>query len=264
MADDVRAMSAELARNPDSLVFLELAEALRIRGNLEPAEKVTVAGLERHPHLAEAHDLHARVLVDMGQYNRAFQQWERTVELDARHQGAHKGLGFLCYRWNDLDGALDHLELALAADPTDQSVIQALRMVRDQAIAEEQEIEAPQPPSVFDDVTEGEQGLLLVDAQGRVLGGGMLDGGGADVAEGVAAHLAGASHEAERTSRMLDIGTWQWIVVESEGGHLHVSEPEPGTLLLVARDRSVPSGRLSRIAERAGETARQWIAMQQL
>lgn len=264
MADDIRAMSAALARNSDSLVFLELGEALRTRGQLEPAEKVTLAGLERHPHLAEAHDLYARVLVDMSQYNRAFQQWEKTVELEPRHHGAHKGLGFLCYRWNDFENALDHLELAVSADPTDQSVIQALQMVRDQAAAEEEQIEAPRPPSVFDDDTGGEQGLLLVDVRGRVLGGGMLDGGGANIADSVAAHLAGVSQEAERASRMLDIGKWQWIVVESEGGHLHVSEPESGTLLLVARDRSVPSGRLSRIAERAGQSARQWIAAQQL
>ena len=116
-------MSAELAHNPDSLVFLDLGEALRRRGQLYSAAKAAVTGLEKHPDSADAYDLYARVLVDMGHLQQAYEEWHSTVALDPQHLGAHKGLGFLCYRWGDLDGALEHLESALAADPMDQSVM---------------------------------------------------------------------------------------------------------------------------------------------
>jgi hypothetical protein len=60
MPDDIRAMTAELAADPASLVFLDLAEALRRRGQLDAAQKVTRTGLARYPELAAAHDpLHA-------------------------------------------------------------------------------------------------------------------------------------------------------------------------------------------------------------
>ena len=133
MARDVRTLTKQLAENPDSMVFLELAEKLRVRGQLHGAAKVLVTGLTEHPGSADAHDLYARVLVDMGHLRHGYEEWVAAVSANPRHVGARKGLGFLCFRWGDLDGALEHLELALAADPMDPSVVQALRMVRDAA-----------------------------------------------------------------------------------------------------------------------------------
>ena len=45
MSDDIRGMTAELAADPDSLVFLELGEALRRRGQPDAAFKVARTGL---------------------------------------------------------------------------------------------------------------------------------------------------------------------------------------------------------------------------
>jgi predicted regulator of Ras-like GTPase activity (Roadblock/LC7/MglB family) len=59
MADEIRRWSDELAREPNSLVFLQLAEALRAQGQLAIALKIAQRGLDRHPGNAEA-----RALVD--------------------------------------------------------------------------------------------------------------------------------------------------------------------------------------------------------
>jgi len=262
VSSDIRSLSAELARDPDSLVFLELGEALRRRGQLYAAAKAAVAGLERHPRLANSHDLYARVLVDMGHLQQAYEEWQSTVELDTRHLGAHKGLGFLCYRWGDLDGALEHLESALAADPMDPSVVQALRMVRD-AAADLTDAGESAPQSMFEGLEGARHGLLLFDTRGRVLGGGMSTELGEDVSGDVAAYVAGGSHEADRSSRILELGDWEWMIVEGPGGSMHVSRSGGDTLLLVARDGSVPSGRLAILADRASTVARDWLEAQQ-
>lgn len=269
MADDIRAMSGELARDPQSLVFLTLADTLRRRGQLEAAEKVAVIGLERHAHLADAHDVYARVLVDRGDRDRARDEWGIALRLEPKHRGALKGLAFLAYGDGDLDEALERLETALAADPTDEHVVQALRTVRNAAEAGgvgpgRREAEAPAPrvdraTGTFHGFEGAEHGILLVDARGRVLAGG-LRVEGRDVADEVAAYLAGASQEAERTARLLELGTWSWIVAEGGAGNLHVSQPAEDTLLLVRRDRSVPSGRLAIVADRAAAAARAWLA----
>ncbi len=259
-------MTAELARDPSSLVFLELGEALRRVGQLEAATRVVVNGLEQHPELVEGRDLYARVLVDAGEYGRAAQVWSTVLELDPRHLGAQKGLGFLSFRAGDLDSALEHLELALATDPSDESVIRALRTVRD--AAEELQAEAVAGGPGEEPVSAGlegmEQGLLLVDDRGRVLGGRLQDRQGNDVSEAVAAYLAGAAQEADRTARMLDLGQWRWIVAEGPEGNVYVTAPTSETLLLILRDHSVPSGRLAMLAERAGTVARAWLEEQQL
>ena len=269
MADDIRALSAELARNPASMVFLTIAETLRRRGQLSAAERIAVTGLERHPHVADAHDLYARILIDLGDTERARDEWSMALRLEPRHVGALKGLGFLAYREGDLDDALDRLETALSVDPADQRVVQALRTVRNAAEAggvgpAEREVRAEAPrvdraTGAFRGFEGAEHGILLVDARGRVLAGG-LHADGKDVSEEVAAYLAGATQEAERTARLLGLGTWTWIVAEGPEGNLHVSLPSTDTLLLVKRDRSVPSGRLAIVAVRAGNAARTWLA----
>jgi tetratricopeptide (TPR) repeat protein len=269
VSDDVRALSAELARDPASLVFVQLGEALRVRGQLDAAAKVTVAGLEHHPNLADAHDLYARVLADAGDVERAADEWSIALALDPRHAGAHKGLGFVNFQQGDLNAALDHLELALAANPTDQSIVQALQTVRRAAGAAEGAVGASAaapaaPPSAFAGLEGADSGLLLVDPQGRVLSGGLRTSDGQDVADAVAAYLAGVSQEAERTARLLQLGDWRWIMAEGEHGHLHLSAPSSGALLLMARDRSVPSGRLAVLAARAAEVARRWLEAQAL
>lgn len=272
MADDITALSAELAGDPASLVFVALGEALRLRGQLDAATSVAVTGLEHHPNLADAHDLYARILADAGDLERAADEWGIALALDPQHAGAHKGLGFVNFRRGDVDGALEHLELALAADPADQAVVQALQTVRAAAgragtggaRAAAPTAPAAAAPPVFAGLEGAENAMLLVDGQGRVLAGGLRTGEGADVADAVAAYLAGVSQEAERTSRLLELGEWRWIMAEAERGNLQLSAPAANALLLLVRDRSVPAGRLARQAARAAEVARRWLDGQNL
>lgn len=266
MPDEVRTLSDELARDPDSLVFVPLGEALRLRGQLDAAARVVLAGLERHPNLADGHDLYARILADTGEVERAADEWSIALAVEPRHAGAHKGMGFVSYQQGDLDGALEHLELALAADPNDPSIVQALKMVREAVARADTAAPSAPParPAVFAGLEGADDGLLLVDPQGRVLAGGLRTGDRRDVADAVAAYLAGVSQEAERTARLLDLGEWRWIMAEGERGHLHISAPTAGSLLLMVRDRSVPSGRLAILAARAVEVARRWLEAQAL
>src|SRR6266480_434297 len=130
MADDIRALSAQLAQDPQSLVFLRLGEALRRKGQLDAALRVAVNGLERHPHLADAHDLYARLLADKHEYERAFDEWDMAVRIAPNHIGALKGLAFLYFKVGDVAQAEAHLEAARRYEPDDPTIAQALVMVR--------------------------------------------------------------------------------------------------------------------------------------
>jgi len=278
MADDVKALSAQLAQDPASLVFLRLGELLRQRGQLDAAHRVALGGLERHPHLADAHDLYARVLADKRDYERAFDEWDMALRIAPAHVGALKGLAFLYFKVGDVAQAVSHLEAAQRAAPDDPGIIQAVALVRGgqtSAAASGLGIErVPEPPPaargaapleetrVFAGLEGAQEGLLLLDASGRVLGGALRDPGGRDVSEPVAAYLAGVSQEAARSAKLLGLGTWTGLSAEGRQGHVHLAQPTPEALLLVVRDRSVPMGRLAIIAQRAAQAAQRWLEQQ--
>ena len=288
MAEEIKTLSSQLAQDPDSLVFLRLGELLRMKGQLDAAQRVAVTGLDRHPHLPDAHDLFARILADKHDYERAFDEWDMALRIAPDHVGALKGLAFLYFKVGDLAQAAAHLEAAQRVAPADASIAQALAMARGgesppSPPAPEGEGEpvalpasdapaerAPPPPTpgaaqpleearVFAGLEGAQEGLLLLDAAGRVLGGALKDPAGKDVTDAVAAYLAGVSQEAARTAKLLALGRWTGVAAEGNGGHVHLTAPTGDALLLVVRDRAVPMGRLAIIAQRAAVAARRWL-----
>src|SRR5882672_534167 len=281
MADEIRALSAQLAQDPQSLVFLRLGEALRRKGQLDAALRVAVNGLERHPHLADAHDLYARILTDKRDYERAFDEWDMAVRIAPHHTGALKGLAFLYFKVGDLEQAEAHLEQARKVEPDDASIDQAIAMMRKGAAppaptaptAEAAPAPAPAPSAtaltaaldearVFAGLEGANEGLLLIDGAGRVLGGALKDKAGTDVTDAVAAYLAGVSQEAARTAKLLGLGAWMGLSAEGQNGNVHLAHPTPEALLLVVRERGMPLGRLAILAQRATLMARRWLEKQ--
>jgi predicted regulator of Ras-like GTPase activity (Roadblock/LC7/MglB family) len=277
MADEVRALSAQLAQDPQSLVFLRLGELLRQKRQLDAARRVALLGLERHSHLADAHDLYARILADLHEYEGAFDEWDMTVRIAPEHTGALKGLAFLYFKVGDLTQAESHLLAAQRIAPEDASVDQALAMVRGgaaavpAAAAASEPVAAPSPGTaavpleearVFAGLEGAHEGLLLLDGAGMVLGGALRSPAGTDVTDAVAAYLAGVSQEAARTAKLLGLGTWRGVSAEGRMGHVHLTPPQGEAVLLVVRDRGVPLGRLAILAQRAAQAARHWLERQ--
>lgn len=285
MTDDIKTLTARVAEEPSSLAFLELGEALRRRGQLDAAYKVARGGLSRYPALGDAHDLLARILSDQGDLAGAFDAWSDALRFDPMRIGALKGIGFLYFRAGDIPAALDHLRRAAEIDPDDISIRQAVERIRgsrSQPAADARPESAPVPaalsggslsaaasPPAAEVIADAggnggsQKGIMLVDGNGLRLNGTLLSPGNQDVGDGVAAELAGVSKEAARTSRLLGLGGWQAIAVESPEGNLYLVAPTPETMLLTVRDPSLPMARLGLIAERAAREAREWLASEQ-
>ncbi len=268
MTDPIRELTAQLASDPQSLVFLELGEALRNRGQPAAAYKVARMGVNRYPELAASHDLLARVLADQGDRHAAAEAWRRVLELSPGHIGANKGLAFLAFRAGDPGGALPFLESALGAAPGDEGLAIAVQRVRtalDSAATRAAAAATVTPATGILRGAEGfepfeeARGVVLLDAQGLRLAGTLEAPDGSDVSDALAAHLQGVSREASRTARLLDLGAWESVTAESVDGHLLVLPPTQSTVLVLLRDARVPVGRLALIAEQAARAARSWL-----
>jgi len=269
MSEDVRRMSDQLARDPSSRIFVPLGEALRQQGQFDVALKVTLRGLERHPHLADAHDLLARVCVDRGEMERAFDEWDMVLRLSPGHLGALKGMGFVCFHRARFAEAERYLAAALALDPVDDQVASALHHVR----AAQTQAASPQAAIaesiandsryLFLDVLPDEaQTALLLDPAGLVLAGAYIDGNGRDVAQDVGAELSGVTDAARRATRHLAMGDWTSIVFETEVAVVAMAPSSQDGLLVLATSRATPLGLVRRLLSRCQEKAQRWLGEQ--
>ncbi|HJU70171.1 MAG TPA: tetratricopeptide repeat protein [Gemmatimonadaceae bacterium] len=278
MADDIRRLSEELARDPASPVYLQLGEALRRGGQLDLALKVALRGLERHPHEADAHDLLARIAVDRGELERAFDEWDMVRRIAPAHLGARKGMGYVLFKQGRYSEAQTYLSEASELDGEDETVATALAMVRvklregaggaesadsDHGIQRPQRAERPQrhqASSLFDEINEtGEHTALLLDATGLVMAGTYLTQDGRDVAQEVGAELSGVSDEARRAMRHLGLGNWSSLTVETDAAVVAMAPMRDDALLLVAASKAMPLGLVHRVLDRCVERANGWL-----
>jgi predicted regulator of Ras-like GTPase activity (Roadblock/LC7/MglB family) len=291
MVDDVSRLSDELARDPASMVFVPLGETLRRRGQLDLALRVAVRGLERHPHLADGHDLLARIAVDRGELQRAFDEWDMVLRLADGHPGALRGMGFICFQQGRLAEAERYLAAAATAAPGDDGILQALANVRAASAHDEgTPAEAPLADAMHADgaasepgweftrstgvdeqplhderflfadvLTEMGQTALLLDRDGLVLGGAYLDHEGNDVAQEVGAELSGVPDAARRATRHLALGDWTSIVFETEDAVVAMAPSPDDSLLVLATSRATPLGLVRRLLDRCAERAARWL-----
>jgi tetratricopeptide (TPR) repeat protein len=261
--DEIRQWSEELARDPASLVFLQLGEALRRQGETDVALKIALRGLDRHPRRAEAHDLLARIAVDRREFERASDSWETVLRLEPHHVGAMKGLGYVCYQQGRMTDAERFLSGAAAGGAGD-AVSAALDTVRRSSGEMTEATLDPavllDPQRLFADIlVDAGQTALLLDANGYVLGGLYLDPDGRDLAQEIGAQLSGISDEVVRAMRHLDIGDWRSIAFETEAAVVAMAPAANASLLVVAASRATPLGLLRRLLDRCASRASSWL-----
>jgi tetratricopeptide (TPR) repeat protein len=287
VSDEIRRWSEELARDPVSMVFVPLGDALRRRGQLEPALKVATRGLERHPYDADAHDLLARIHADRGDMERAMDEWGAALRVAPHHAGALKGMGFACFQNGRAAEAERYLVAAVGADPGDPTIDAALSRLRapqtgtngaspEASASSHAPNDGPTTSAsaftggtadardVFSDLLgDGEQTALLLDAHGYVLAGAYVVADGRDVAQDVGGALSGVSDEAHRAMRHLGLGEWSSIVFETEVASVAmapVAQDDEIAIALVAAARTVPLGLVRRLLRRVTERGGSWLA----
>ena len=134
-------------RDPEGRAFVPLADAYRRAGDLDRALEVVSIGLERHPTLASAFVVEARVQEDRGDANGAADAWGRVLELDAENIEALRGLGELLAAAGHAARAAPLLDKARALDPTGSDPGEVSATTPQDATGGEPEARRVVPPS---------------------------------------------------------------------------------------------------------------------
>ncbi len=248
-------LTAEVATNPNSTAFVELAAAYRERGDLERALRLCLRGLERHPTHVEAHFELGRIYEARGDRELALDEWGIVRQLAPDHLPSRIALVGLYLdeaRLADAEVELREAQSVAASHPT----VKQLRQRLEAASRDGRDSEEPPALDPFDSLARefpGLIGVLLADQEGQLLKGRMTKRG-AESDRMLAVTLSGARKEADRVANYLGLGDLKGIVIESSATRLTVA-PVQNRLVIVAMASHVPAGRSALAVRRAEELA---------
>lgn len=112
-------------------------------------------------------------------------------------------------------------------------------------------------------IGDAEQTALLLDAAGTPLAGSYLDHNGREIAGEIGAALSGVSREVSRSMRLLSIGAWTAVVVETDAATIALAPAADDAVVLLASASTVPLGLVRRVLSRSVGVAISWMRGQQ-
>ena len=108
-------------------------------------------------------------------------------------------------------------------------------------------------------IGEAEQTALLLDSAGTPLAGSYIDHRGRDISGEIGSALSGVGREVTRAMRLLGIGDWTAVVVETEAATIALAPAAGDTIVLLASSSTVPLGLVRRVLSRSVALAINWL-----
>jgi predicted regulator of Ras-like GTPase activity (Roadblock/LC7/MglB family)/predicted Zn-dependent protease len=131
MANDAMAevdeLKKRLAQNPDSLIFVPLADAYRKAGLLQEAIDVCKKGLEKHPTYMSARVVLGRIYGDKEMLDEAVEELKRVESVDVDNIMVHTMLGNVYIKKKMYAQAIEQFQRVLSLNPEDTETQEKLQ-----------------------------------------------------------------------------------------------------------------------------------------
>jgi predicted regulator of Ras-like GTPase activity (Roadblock/LC7/MglB family) len=108
-------------------------------------------------------------------------------------------------------------------------------------------------------IGDAEQTALLLDSAGTPLAGSYVDQRGRDISSEIGAALSGVGTEVTRSMRLLSIGRWTAVVVETDAATIALAPASENAVVLLASSLGVPLGLVRRVLTRSVALAINWM-----
>ncbi len=121
-ATSIEKLQKKLSKEPNSLVFMQLAEEYRKDGQVDDALRVLQDGLKRHPNYWTARVSIGRIHYESGDLVRALEELEIVIRAVPGNLLANRMLGDIYLRQNRPQEALRRYKVVQMLNPADQEV----------------------------------------------------------------------------------------------------------------------------------------------
>lgn len=123
----IEKLQKKLEKEPNSLIFLQLAEEYRKEGYYEDALKTCRDGLKRHPNYWSARVAMGRIFYEMADYELARDELEKVIKAVPDNLLANKLLGDIYLHTDRPEDSLKRYQIVQMLTPNDQDVVANIR-----------------------------------------------------------------------------------------------------------------------------------------
>lgn len=142
---EIEELKKKLQQNPDSLIFVPLADAYRRAGMLDEAIEICKKGLEKHQSYTSARVVLGRIYTEKNMIDEAIEELKRVEAVDVDNIMVHSMLGNAYLKKKRYAEAIEQFQKVLSLNPEDLDTQEKLK----EALAAKQEPEKvnkqPQP-----------------------------------------------------------------------------------------------------------------------
>src|SRR5665213_969880 len=143
--EEIKELGKKLAQNPDSMVFVQLADACRRAGDIEQSVEVCLRGLQRHPTYTTARLILGRNYLDLGKLEEASSEFRQIEMVDSENILAQRMLGQIALKKGLFAEAISRQQRVLGLDPDDGTAQELLQQALTQAKQSERAVHPSAP-----------------------------------------------------------------------------------------------------------------------
>jgi len=122
LSPKIEELQKKVDKDPDSKIFLPLAEEYRKSGMIEEAITICQEGLKKHPNYVSARVVLGRAYMDLKRTIEAQAEFEEVISKIPDNLMANKFLGDIYFMQGNLNGALERYQTVLRLDPYNEEV----------------------------------------------------------------------------------------------------------------------------------------------
>ncbi|HPD18443.1 MAG: tetratricopeptide repeat protein [Candidatus Goldbacteria bacterium] len=124
---EIEELKKKLSQNPDSLIFVPLADAYRKAGLHDEAVEVCKKGLEKHPSYTSARVVLGRIYIEKNKFDEAIQELQRVEAVDADNIMVHIMLGNTYLKKKMYAEAVEQFQKVISINPEDVEIQEKLK-----------------------------------------------------------------------------------------------------------------------------------------
>lgn len=139
--EDIERLKEKIEKDPNSKLFVPLAEEYKKAGMLEEAIEVLTKGLERQPNYLSARVSLGKIYMEKGMLNESRTEFEKVINAIPDNLYAHKKLAEIYTNLGDKDKAERELFVVLNLNPTDEWALSSLSALKEKPSPPQEQIE---------------------------------------------------------------------------------------------------------------------------